>query len=94
MLNDSFKVFPVIDACGAWNQMEYDAANLRMANAGAQLETTFALACELQADWKTSTGNAMLKPFEDYLPSYGAVIENYWNNANQHTVKDPFGEVK
>ncbi|WP_288530866.1 isochorismatase family protein [uncultured Secundilactobacillus sp.] len=94
LLNDGYQVFPVIDACGAWSQMEYDAATQRMANAGAELESTFALACELQADWKKPSGDAMLKPFRDHLSEYGYVIENYWNNANGHTVEDPFGQVK
>lgn len=52
LLNDGYKVFPVVDACGAWNRYETEAAMHRMANAGAELVTTFALACELQADWK------------------------------------------
>lgn len=94
LLNDGFKVFPVIDSCGAWNSLEYDAAISRMSNAGAELVTTFALACELQEDWKNPSANAMFEPFKNYLSEYGFVIDNYWNNASQHTVKDPFGMVK
>jgi nicotinamidase-related amidase len=48
MLQDGYKVFPVVDACGAWNHYETEAAMSRMARAGAELVTTFALACELQ----------------------------------------------
>jgi nicotinamidase-related amidase len=94
MLNDGYCVFPVIDACGAWNRYEAEAAMSRMALAGAQLVTTFALACELQADWKRPTANAMLEPFRQNLPEYGFVLENFWNNANGHVVPDPFGVVK
>lgn len=94
LLTDGFKVFPVIDACGGWSQMEFDAATSRMANAGAELVTTFALACELQEDWKKPTANAMFAPFTENLSEYGYVIGNFWNNANQHTVKDPFDMVK
>lgn len=94
MLNDGYKVFPVIDACGAWNRYEAEASMSRMANAGAELVTTFALACELQADWKLPTANAMLDPFNQNLPEYGFVIQNFWNNANGHIVPDPFGIVK
>lgn len=93
LINDGFKVFPVIDSCGAWNQLEYDASISRMTNAGAELVTTFSLACELQEDWKKPSANSMFAPFVDYLSEYGYVIGNYWNNANQHTVKDPFGTV-
>lgn len=94
MLQDGYPVYPVVDACGAWNRYEADAAMSRMARAGAELVTTFALACELQADWKSPTANAMLDPFIQNLPEYGFVLQNFWNNANQHAVADPFGMVK
>ena len=63
MLQDGYKVFPAVDACGAWNHYEAEAAMSRMARAGAELVTTFALVCELQADWKLPTANDMLAPF-------------------------------
>ncbi|MGU3540384.1 isochorismatase family protein [Methylobacterium sp. A54F] len=94
MLNDGYAVYPVVDACGAWNRYEAEAAMSRMANAGAELMTTFALACELQADWKQPTADAMFEPFVRNLPEYGFLIQNFWNNANGHTVPDPFGLVK
>jgi len=94
MLQDGYKVFPVVDACGAWNHYEAEATMSRMARAGADLVTTFALACELQADWKLPTANDMLAPFIQNLPEYGFVLQNFWNNANQHVVADPFGMVK
>jgi nicotinamidase-related amidase len=94
MLQDGYKVFPVVDACGAWNAYEAQAAMSRMANAGAELVSTFALACELQADWKLPSANDMLGPFIQNLSEYGFVLQNFWNNANQHVVPDPFGMVK
>ena len=94
LLNDGYKVFPVVDACGAWNRYEAEAAMSRMSGAGAELVTTFALACELQADWKLPTANAMLEPFTQNLSEYGFVLQNFWNNANEHKVPDPFGMVK
>ncbi len=94
MLQDGYKVFPVVDACGAWNRYEAEAAMSRMARAGAELVTTFALACELQGDWKLPSANDMLAPFIQNLPEYGFVLQNFWNNANQKVVKDPFGMVK
>lgn len=94
LLNDGYKVFPVVDACGAWNRYEAEAAMSRMSNAGAELVTTFALACELQADWKLPSANDMLAPFNHNLSEYGFVLQNFWNNANQHVVPDPFGVVK
>ena len=69
----------------------------RKANSGTlnvSLVTTFALACELQADWKRPVANDMLAPFNQNLSEYGFVLQNFWNNANQHVVPDPFGMVK
>jgi nicotinamidase-related amidase len=94
MLQDGYRVFPVVDACGGWNHYETEAAMLRMTRAGADCVTTFALACELQADWKLPTANDMLAPFNNNLSEYGFVLQNFWNNANQHAVADPFGMVK
>ena len=94
MLQDGYKVFPVIDACGGWNHYETEAARLRMTRAGADCVTAFALACELQADWKLPTANDMLAPFNHNLSEYGFVLQNFWNNANQHAVPDPFEMVK
>lgn len=94
MLNDGYQVYPVVDACGAWNRYEADAAMARMAVAGAELVTTFALACELQADWKLASANAMLEPFNQNLSEYGFVLQNFWNNVGGHTVPDPFGMVR
>jgi nicotinamidase-related amidase len=94
MLNDGYKVIPVVDASGAWSKYEADAAMARMSNAGAELQSVFALGAELQADWKNESANAMLDPFVQNLPEYGFVLQNYWNNANQKLVADPFGMVK
>ena len=36
----------------------------------------------------------MLAPLVQNQPEYGFVLQNFWNNANQKIVKDPFGMVK
>ena len=61
---------------------------------GTEVVTTFALGYELQADWKLPSGDAMFEPFTNQLPEYGWVVNNFWNNANQRAVPDPFGTVK
>lgn len=91
--NDGYQVFPVIDACGAWSKYEVDAALARMVQAGAEPVTTFALACELQEDWKNEYANDMLDPFNQNLSEYGFVLQNFWNNVGGHVVPDPFGMV-
>jgi hypothetical protein len=75
-----------------WNKYEADAALARMTSAGAEPVTTFALACELQEDWKSHYADAMLDPFKENLSEYGFVLENYWN-ARGHVVADPFART-
>ncbi|WP_428493276.1 hypothetical protein [Rhodopila sp.] len=62
----------------------------RMAHAGVEFVTTFALGCELQANWKLPTANAILIPSKENLPDYGCIGENFWNNVGGHAVADPF----
>lgn len=88
--NDGYEVFPVIDAAGAWNRYEAEAAIARMVQAGAQPVSTFALACELQEDWKHPSAEAMLEPFKENLSEYGWMIQNFWDNYGQKAVPDPF----
>ena len=94
MLNDGYSVYPVIYACGGWSKYEVDAACARMAAAGAELCSTFALACELQADWKLPSGQAMFEPFVQNLPEYGFAVTSFWNRAGGQAVPDPFGITK
>ena len=94
MLNDGYSVYAVIDACGGWSRYEMDAASARMAAAGAELCSTFALACELQADWKLPSGQAMFEPFVKNLPEYGFVVTNFWDRVGGQAVPDPFRTVK
>ncbi len=95
LLNDGYQVVPVVDASGAWSAYEAQAAIARMSHAGAQVQSVFALAAELQADWKLPSGNDMLAPFVNGLPEYGWVVQNFWNNAGEtRPVPDPFGMVQ
>ena len=36
----------------------------------------------------------MLEPFANHLPEFGFTLQNYANNANRHTVPDPFDMAK
>ncbi len=92
MLQDGYKVYPVIDACGGWSKYETDAAVTRMANAGAEPVTVFPLACELQADWKGPIANDMFTPFIENLPESSFIIQLFNSTANGTGAKDPFKE--
>ncbi|GEM48421.1 isochorismatase family protein [Deinococcus cellulosilyticus] len=90
MLQDGYRVYPVVDASGAWSRYEAEVAMQRMTRAGAELHSVFALGAELQADWKKPSATAMLAPFRENLPEYGLVLDNFWNNYGQKVVPDPF----
>jgi hypothetical protein len=62
-----------------------DAPSARMAAAGAELCSTFALACELQADWMLPSDRAMFDPFVKNLPEYGFAVNNFWNRIGGQT---------
>ena len=94
MLNDGYNVYPVVDASGAWSKHEAEAAMSRMSNAGAELVTTFAIACELPEDWKKPTANALLELFNKNLPEYGWAVKAFWDNVGGAAYPDPFGMKK
>ncbi|MCA1443245.1 hydrolase [Ensifer sp. IC4062] len=72
-LAEGYEVFVVVDASGTFSNVARDAAHTRMANAGAQLINWFAVACELQRDWRNGVeGLAAL--FEKHIPDYGNLI--------------------
>jgi hypothetical protein len=54
----------------------------------------FVALSEYKSNWKLPSANDMLAPFNHNLSEYGFVTQNFWNNANQHAVPDPFGMVK
>ena len=59
------------------HRYEVEARMSPMPVAGADLTTTFALACELQADWKLPTANDMLTPFIRDPSEYVFVLQHF-----------------
>src|SRR5689334_145171 len=53
-LQEGFQVFVVVDASGTFNKSVRDAALMRMVHAGAEMTNWFAVACELQRDWRNN----------------------------------------
>ena len=51
-LREGYQVFVVVDASGTFNKSVRDAAQMRMTQAGAVMTNWFAVACELQRDWR------------------------------------------
>lgn len=81
-LKEGFQVFVVADASGTFNKQVADAALMRMASAGAVMTSWFAVACELQRDWrKDMEGLAAL--LSGHLPAYRNLITSYKANTKK-----------
>jgi nicotinamidase-related amidase len=75
-LKEGFQVFVVTDASGTFNKSVRDAALMRMVQAGAVMTSWFAVACELQRDWRNDMeGLAAL--LGNRLPAYKNLITSY-----------------
>ena len=75
-LKEGYQVFVVTDASGTFNKSVRDAALMRMAVAGAVMTNWFAVACELQRDWRNDMeGLAAL--LGSHLPAYQNLITSY-----------------
>jgi len=75
-LKEGYQVFVVTDASGTFNRSVRDAALMRMAAAGAVMTNWFAVACELQRDWRNDMeGLAAL--LGSHLPAYKNLITSY-----------------
>ncbi|TFK26025.1 ycaC protein [Coprinopsis marcescibilis] len=72
LIEEGYTVFANADASGTFNQRTADDANSRMRDAGVQILSLFAVACELMRDWRNTPGTPEMIPFFDrFLPSYG-----------------------
>jgi nicotinamidase-related amidase len=75
-LEAGYEVFVVTDASGTFNLVTRNAAWSRMEQAGAQLMSWFAVACELHRDWRNDVAG-LAKLFGDHLPAYRNLILSY-----------------
>jgi nicotinamidase-related amidase len=75
-LEEGYEVFVVTDASGTFNHTTREAAWARMAAAGAQLVTWFAVACELHRDWRHDI-EGLGALFSNHLPAYRNLITSH-----------------
>ncbi|EMD31096.1 hypothetical protein CERSUDRAFT_69600 [Gelatoporia subvermispora B] len=67
-----YSVFANSDASGTFDAKTAQETNDRMQDAGVQVLSMFAVACELMRDWRNTPGAKELLPFFDvYLSEYG-----------------------
>lgn len=75
-LAEDFEVFVVTDASGTFNEITRHASWDRMAQAGAQLMSWFAIACELHRDWRNDI-EGLGKLFANHIPDYNNLMVSY-----------------
>lgn len=75
-LREGYQVFVVTDASGTFNKSVRDAAILRMTQAGAVMTSWFAVACELQRDWRRDM-EGLAGLLGKYLPAYKNLMTAY-----------------
>ena len=75
-LEEGYQVFVVADASGTFNKSVRDAALMRMAHAGAVMTSWFAVACELQRDWRNNM-EGLASLLANHLPAYQNLITSY-----------------
>jgi len=78
-LKEGYQVFVVADASGTFSKQVADAALIRMGHAGAVITNWFAVACELQRDWRKN-GEGLATLLANHLPAYKNLITSH--NAN------------
>lgn len=79
-LSEGFEVYVVADASGTFSHSVRDAALIRMANAGAVITTWFAVACELQRDWRNDA-EGLAKLFAKHIVPYESLMTSYNNKT-------------
>lgn len=75
-LEEGYDVFVVTDASGTFNDLTRHSAWSRMEQAGAQLMTWFAVACELHRDWRNDV-EGLGALFSNHIPDYRNLITSY-----------------
>jgi nicotinamidase-related amidase len=71
-----YDVFVVTDASGTFNEVTRHAAWSRMAEAGAQLVSWFAVACELHRDWRNDV-EGLGTLFSNHIPDYRNLMNSH-----------------
>jgi nicotinamidase-related amidase len=81
-LEEGYQVFVVTDASGTFNTAVRDAALMRMVEAGAVPINWFAVACELQRDWRHE-GHGLANLLSNYMPEYKNLITSQQANSKK-----------
>lgn len=79
-LEEGYDVYVVTDASGTFNEVTRHASWMRLQQAGAQLMTWFAMACELHRDWRNDI-EGLGNLFSNHIPNYRNLMTSYFAKA-------------
>lgn len=75
-LAEGYEVFVVTDASGTFNEITRNSSWERMSQAGAQLMTWFAVACELHRDWRNDV-EGLGTLFSNHISDYRNLMVSF-----------------
>lgn len=75
-IEEGYDVYVITDASGTFNEVTRHAAWLRMQQAGVQLMSWFAMACELHRDWRNDI-EGLGQLFSNHIPNYRNLMTSY-----------------
>lgn len=78
-----YDVYALIDASGTWSKLIQQLAIQRMLANGVMPVNWFAVAGELQKDWRNPTAGALFGVVAKHLPFYGNLVDLYYAKSNQ-----------
>jgi nicotinamidase-related amidase len=79
-IEEGYDVYVITDASGTFNEVTRHAAWQRMQQAGVQLMSWFAMACELHRDWRNDI-EGLGQLFSNYIPNYRNLMTSYVSKA-------------
>ena len=82
-----YSVFANVEASGTSTALVRDITNDRMAAAGVQLMSSFAIFGELMRDWRATPGSAQILPvLAEYVPSFNYLIQSHAGAVENGTI--------
>jgi len=84
LLQEGYAVYAALDSSGTYSEDAKWAAIDRMVHAGVIPITWFAIASELQLDWRNETGSEFAAIVGTHLPWYGHLISSYQSVYDQY----------
>jgi len=79
-LEEGYDVYVITDASGTFNEVTRHASWLRLQQAGAQMMSWFAMACELHRDWRNDI-EGLGELFSSHIPNYRNLMTSYFAKA-------------